>query len=107
MTLGVRGICYNLDTNSVLLIKHTYSEGWAFPGGGIEVGESMLTALKRELREEVGLRCKSAKVLGVYHNRVISRRDHVIICLVEDWQEVQAHKRHCLEIKEAAWVYLG
>lgn len=101
--MGVRGICYNPETNSILLVKHTYSEGWVLPGGGVEVGESMFTALKRELSEEAGLECKSAKVLDVYHNSSISKRDHVVIYLVEDWQEEQAHERPKLEIAETAW----
>jgi 8-oxo-dGTP pyrophosphatase MutT (NUDIX family) len=101
--MGVRGICYNPKTKSILLVKHTYSEGWVLPGGGVEVGESMLTALKRELSEEAGLECKSAKVLDVYHNSSISKRDHVVIYLVEDWQEEQAHERPKLEIAETAW----
>jgi 8-oxo-dGTP pyrophosphatase MutT (NUDIX family) len=104
--MGVRGICYNPENNSILLVKHTYSEGWVLPGGGVEVGESMLTALKRELSEEAGLECKSAKVLDVYYNNSISKRDHVVIYLVEDWQEEQAHERHKLEIAETAWFTL-
>jgi 8-oxo-dGTP pyrophosphatase MutT (NUDIX family) len=105
--MGVRGICFNPATNSILLVKHTYSEGWVLPGGGVEVGESMLTALKRELSEEAGLQCKSAKVIDVYHNSSISKRDHVVIYLVEDWQEEQTHEPPKLEIAEKAWFKLN
>jgi 8-oxo-dGTP pyrophosphatase MutT (NUDIX family) len=104
--MGVRGICYNPETKSILLVKHTYSEGWVLPGGGVEVGESMLAALKRELSEEAGLKFKSAKVLDVYHNSSISKRDHVVIYLVENLQEEQAHERPKLEIAETAWFKL-
>jgi 8-oxo-dGTP pyrophosphatase MutT (NUDIX family) len=103
LTVGVRGICYNAESNSILLVKHTYSEGWALPGGGVEVGESMLTALKRELSEETGLECKSARVLDTYHNSSISKRDHVVIYLVEEWREEPAHEPPELEIAETAW----
>lgn len=106
LTVGVRGICYDAASNSILLVKHTYSEGWVLPGGGVEVGESMLTALKRELSEEVGLKCTSAKVLHVHHNSSISKRDHVVIYLVEDREQEQAHERPKLEITETAWCRL-
>ena len=103
LTIGVRGICYNPETNSILLVKHTYSEGWVLPGGGVEVGESMLTALKRELSEEASLKCKSAKVLEVYHNSSISKRDHVVIYLAEYWQEDQTRELPSFEIAERVW----
>jgi len=101
--MGVRGICYNSENNSVLLVKHTYSTGWELPGGGVGVGEPMLRALKRELSEEVGLKCTSTHLQGIYHNSVISKRDHVVIYVVEEWQEEQNHERPKMEISEAAW----
>jgi ADP-ribose pyrophosphatase YjhB (NUDIX family) len=41
----------------ILLIRHLKSgrETWLLPGGGVESGESLLTALQRELWEETGL----------------------------------------------------
>jgi ADP-ribose pyrophosphatase YjhB (NUDIX family) len=42
---------------SVLLIRHEKGgrEAWLLPGGGVNAGESLIEALKREIAEEVGL----------------------------------------------------
>jgi 8-oxo-dGTP diphosphatase len=44
--------------NRILLCRHEKGERsyWLLPGGGVNSGESLVTALHRELREEVGLR---------------------------------------------------
>jgi 8-oxo-dGTP pyrophosphatase MutT (NUDIX family) len=106
LTIGARGICYDANSNSVLLVKHTYSRGWVLPGGGVEVGESAGTALQRELLEEVGLTYQATQVVDVYHNRSISKRDHVVIFLIESWVKHPQHERPSLEIADTNWFSL-
>ena len=41
----------------ILLLRHEKADGevWLLPGGGVQVGESLVRALQRELWEETGL----------------------------------------------------
>jgi 8-oxo-dGTP pyrophosphatase MutT (NUDIX family) len=48
------GILYVAPNGHVLLVRRTDGQGWAFPGGGIEDGESAEEAARRELFEETG-----------------------------------------------------
>ena len=49
LTLGVRAVVLN-DRGEVFLIRHTYTPGWQFPGGGVEVGETLADALATRTR---------------------------------------------------------
>jgi 8-oxo-dGTP pyrophosphatase MutT (NUDIX family) len=39
----------------LLLVRHSYKDGWRLPGGAVKAGEGHLTGACRELFEEVGL----------------------------------------------------
>ncbi len=50
--------------NSILLSKQW--DGYDFPGGGIEKGETQEEALKREIKEETGLDVKVGKLVDCF-----------------------------------------
>lgn len=51
--VAVSGLIEN-DDGKILLEKNPY-RGWEIPGGQVEVGESLIEALKREVKEETGI----------------------------------------------------
>lgn len=86
-TLGAVGMVID-GSNRVFLVKHSYVSGWHMPGGGVETGETLLTALTRELSEEGNIVITGKPVLhGMFHNRRISRRDHVALYIVRDFRQ--------------------
>ncbi|HEV7407752.1 MAG TPA: NUDIX domain-containing protein [Bradyrhizobium sp.] len=87
MTLGVRGVVLDGETR-VFLVKHSYVSGWHLPGGGVEVGETLCDALKRELMEEGRIELSGEPALhGVFFNSYASRRDHVAVYVVRQFRQ--------------------
>jgi len=87
MTLGVRGVVLDRD-NKVFLVRHSYVAGWHLPGGGVEVGETFLEALTRELVEEGRIVLSGKPVLhGLFFNSHVSRRDHVAVYVVREFSQ--------------------
>ena len=65
----------------VLLVKHSY--GWLnreLPGGAVEVGEGVVEAAVREVREETGLEVVAEHATGVYYDAEADALHFVFVC---------------------------
>jgi mutator protein MutT len=62
-TVTAGALIFNSE-GKVLLLKHRFraGSGWGIPGGFLEAGEQPEAAMRRELREEIGLEVKHVEI---------------------------------------------
>jgi 8-oxo-dGTP pyrophosphatase MutT (NUDIX family) len=71
---GVKAVL--TDGPLVLLVRHTYGPGsWDFPGGAIKRRELPVSAVRREMAEELGVTIEDWRALGEIKGRMNHRRD--------------------------------
>lgn len=67
-TVTVSGYITNEKEETLLVQTHWRSDTWELPGGGVEDGETLDAALRREILEETGIKVKLFGVTGIYSN---------------------------------------
>lgn len=85
ISVGVLGLVLD-EAGRVLLVEQTYRSGWYLPGGGVRRREPLDAALRRELREEVGVEpSEPPRLHGLYWNFAERKSDYVAVFVVERW----------------------
>jgi 8-oxo-dGTP diphosphatase len=91
------------DKGRVLLLKHVFraGSGWGVPGGFIERGEQPEDAIRRELREEIGLELEEAELAFVRTLKRPAQVEIIFRCRPRGTTGAQS-----LEINHAEWYAL-
>jgi 8-oxo-dGTP diphosphatase len=82
--------------------------GWEFPGGKVEVGESNVAALSRELREELGVDVAIGAELGAVSDESIQLTLYAATLIDGEPQPLQDHDElrwlSADELDDVAWL---
>jgi 8-oxo-dGTP diphosphatase len=100
--------CIVDERQRVLLTRrcvHPFCGQWVMPGGKIDLGEPIIEALHREVREEVGLEIRVEGLIDVFeHVRVGDNSDHFVILYYRVTPLTFEPTPDGVECTEALWV---
>ena len=106
----VGALIVNQQGKILLARSHKWFDKYTLPGGHIEVGESMADAVRREVKEEVGLDVEVVEMLlaqeAIFAPEFYKKKHFIFIdfyCKSKD-QQVKLDQN---EIQDYIWVYPG
>ena len=106
----VGALIVNKEGKILLARSHKWFDKYTLPGGHIEVGESMVEAVKREVKEEVGLDVEVVEMLlvqeAIFEPEFYKRKHFIFIDFYCKAGEQQVRLDH-EEIQDYIWVYPG
>lgn len=104
---SVVAVILNSD-GAVLLTRRSippFQDEWVMPGGKINLGEPIITALQREVREEVGLDVAVEEMVDVFEHVTPGEDNYHFVILYYRCRPLScdiSHNHH--EVAEACWV---
>ena len=110
--VAVSGVVTN-NKGEILIVRRAKSPGkglWSLPGGAVKLGEKLINALKRELKEECNISIEIKKFLGAFDRIFLDKNEivryHYIIidylCQTND-----KHIQPGSDVDNFAWISLN
>lgn len=91
---GVHAAIFNAR-GQVLLLKQAYGDGrWGLPGGGVEPGETVYDAIRRECLEELGVPVTVEAFTGLYYHREFNAQVCIFRCGISDGCAIKLSGEH-------------
>ena len=81
----------------------SYPLKWEFPGGKVEEGENLLTSLRRELKEELGIEVESASELFHHTHSYPNQTVELVFFKVETYRGSVSNK----QFERIEWLDVG
>jgi len=97
---SVHAVITNSEGN-VLLLKQTYGDKrWGLPGGGVEPGETIHEAIRRECYEEIGVDLLVSAFTGLYYHKSFNSQVGIFKCQLPEGVYIRLSSEH----SEYKWV---
>jgi 8-oxo-dGTP diphosphatase len=92
---SVHAVVLDAAAESVLLLRQAYGDRrWGLPGGAVEPRETVVDALARECREELGLDVEIGPLTGWYYHSEFESQVGIFRCALPEHAEIRLSNEH-------------